>query len=303
MRRIRLILMLLFWIRIAFAQQTPMYTQYNFNMQTINPAYAGTWESMGYLVLGRYQWLGMEGAPTTYTFSVQSPVKNQNIAWGVDVVADKIGKEKSITLSGDYSYRLRVSWDSYLRMGLKLGISSYSNPLTRYKQYTGDDIYQEDVEVKLIPNFGVGLMLYAKDYYIGLSVPKIIQTDLYVTVDNVNYTSCSEMRHFYFSAGYVFKLSDFLKFKPTGLVKAVIGSPVQFDITANFLLKDKIWFGAMYRWGDSYGFIGQFLINRRMRFGYAFDFTISKLRTHGSHELMFSYELGYKRKWSTPRMF
>ena len=73
------------------AQQDPMYTQYMFNTQTINPAYAGTWESVGFMVLGRHQWTGFDGAPETYTFSMQAPLKNERVALGANIISDKIG--------------------------------------------------------------------------------------------------------------------------------------------------------------------------------------------------------------------
>lgn len=288
----------------GYAQQDPMYTQYNFNIQTINPAYAGTWDRLGFLVLGRYQWLGMDGAPTTYTFSVQSPTRNENVAWGLNAMSDKIGKEKRLTFAADYSYRVKVSSRSFLRMGLKAGITSYSNPLSAYESYSGNDpAAAEDVESRYLPNFGIGAFLYSTDYYIGISVPKIVESSL---SDNYqNYSTDSEMRHFYFSAGYVFKLGESLKFKPTGLLKAVKGAPLQFDVTGNFLIKDKVWLGAMYRLGDSFGFIGQFVFDEHIRIGYAVDFTTTELQYshNGTHEIMVSYEIGNSKKWTTPRAF
>jgi len=77
------ILLTVFKISVK-AQQDPMYTQYMFNTQTINPAYAGTWESVGFMVLGRHQWTGWEGAPETYTFSLQAPLKNERVALGLN---------------------------------------------------------------------------------------------------------------------------------------------------------------------------------------------------------------------------
>jgi len=299
------ILGLILFANVAKGQQDPMFTQYNFNMQTINAAYAGTWDRMGFLVMGRYQWIGMDGAPTTYTFSMQSPTGLKNTAWGLNVIADKVGREKRITLSADYSYRLQVSEKSSLRLGLKGGITNYSNPLTEYEQNVNapTDVYTEDVDVKNIPNFGVGAFLSSDDYYVGLSVPKLIESDL--TEGGVNYSAYAEMRHFYLSAGYVFELGQNLKFKPTTLAKAVVGSPLQVDVTANFLLKDRIWLGGMVRWGDSFGFIGQFLFDDHIRIGYAIDFTTTELSNahNGIHEIMVSYELGVRKKWTTPRMF
>ena len=106
-------------------------------------------------------------------------------------------------------------------------------------------------------------------------------------------------------AGYAFQLSNDLTFKPTFLTKATSGSPIEFDLAANFLIKDKVWLGSMYRPGDSYGFIAQWIFDKKLRFGYAIDFTTSKLQSfhNGTHELMVSYEIGVRRKWTSPRMF
>ena len=136
--RISVILVLLLTVRVAIAQQEPMFTQYNFNTQTINPAYAGTWESMGFLVLGRYQWVGMDGAPTTYTFSVQTPTRNEKVGLGLNVINDQIGREQRLSLFGDYSYRLKVGESAFLRLGLKFGVTNYNNILSRYAQNDED---------------------------------------------------------------------------------------------------------------------------------------------------------------------
>lgn len=298
------ILLMLVAVNIAKAQQDPMYTQYMFNTQTINPAYAGTWESMGFMVLGRHQWVGLEG-PHTYTFSMQSNLKNEKVGLGLNIISDKIGKENRLGLYGDYSYQFKVSQNSNLRLGLKGGVTNYHNNLSEYQQYPGevDPASQGEVDVKFMPNFGVGGFLYSEKYFVSLSVPKIIENDFETNYNN--YSTEAELRHFYLSAGYVFKLSESLKFKPTFLTKATLGAPVELDFSANFLLKDKVWLGAMYRTGDSFGFIAQWIFDKKLRIGYAIDFSTTKLQSYhnGSHEVMISYEIGLKRKWSTPRMF
>jgi len=130
-----LFLLLLLFTNRSEAQQDPMFTQYNFNIQSINPAYAGTWENAGFLVLGRHQWVGMSGAPTTYTLSFQTPVQSQNFALGMNVIADKIGLEKRLGANIDYSYRLKITDNTNLRFGIKGGFTTYTNNLTEYTGY------------------------------------------------------------------------------------------------------------------------------------------------------------------------
>jgi type IX secretion system PorP/SprF family membrane protein len=257
--------------------------------------------------LGRHQWVGMGGAPKTYTFSMQTPTKFKNVALGLNLVSDKVGLEKRTILNFDYSYRLKVSEESYLRLGIKAGVTNYMNNLTEYTGYPGDPsdpMFMGDVDIKYMPNFGVGAFLYSDDYYIGLSLPKILQNEFNNNYNN--YSTWAELRHFFLIAGYVFDLSQDIKFKPTFLTKATWGAPVEFDLTANFLLRDKVWLGAMYRTGDSFGFIAQWIFDNQLRVGYSIDFTTTRLQHYhnGTHELMVSYELSsLRRKWSTPRMF
>lgn len=304
--RIGITVVLLVLIHISsYGQQDPMFTQYNFNTQTINPAYAGSWETMGFLVLGRHQWVGWKGAPETYTFSMQSLLKNEKVGLGLNVISDQIGREDRLSLYGDYSYGINVSRRSVLRMGIKFGISNYRNTLSNYAQYPGeyDPELDGEIDVHYMPNFGVGALLYSDKYYVGLSVPKIIENDFENNYGN--FTVDSELRHFFLTAGYVFNLSERVRFKPTFLTKATLGAPVEFDFTANFLLGDKVWLGGMYRTGASYGFIAQWVFSQQLRIGYAIDFSLTEMQGHhgGTHEVMVSYELGYRKKWTTPRMF
>jgi type IX secretion system PorP/SprF family membrane protein len=301
------ILIVTVMVKVASGQQDPMYTQYMFNTQTFNPAYTGTWETLGFMALARQQWLGMEGAPRTYTFSMQSIMKNPKVALGLNVISDKLGLEKRLGIFGDYSYLVRVGEKTNLRLGLKAGFTNYSNNLQEYTLFpvnTSDPMFQGEIETRFMPNFGIGAFLYKTDYYVGFSIPKLIQNRF--TNNYNNYSVEAEMRHFFLNAGAVFTLSDALKFKPTFLTKATLGAPVEFDFSANFLLKEKLWLGAMYRTGDSYGFIAQWIFDRKLRVGYAVDFTTTKLRQfhNGTHEIMVSYELRFtKETIVSPRYF
>lgn len=291
------------------AQQDPMYTQYMFNTQTINPAYAGTWQSMGFMVLARQQWAGFDGAPQTYTFSMQAPLKNDKVALGLNMISDKVGFEKRFYLFGDYSFKAKVSEKSDLRLGLKGGFTNYSNDLQAYTLPTADSdpSFQGSIN-KTMLNFGIGAFLSNKNYYVGLSVPKIINNQF--ENDLENFTVESEIRHFYFMAGLVFDLGENIKFKPTTLVKTTFssntGTPIQADLSANFLFKEKFWLGASYRTGDSYGVIAQWIFDQKLRIGYAYDFTTSNLKNYsnGTHEIMVSYEIrSLKELVVSPRYF
>lgn len=293
---------------ISSAQQDPLYTQYMFNTQTINPAYTGTWESLGFIVLARQQWTGFENAPQTYTFSMQTPLRNERVALGLNLISDKLGAEKRFYMFGDYSYLSKISDNTDFRLGLKGGFTHYGNDLESYRiADVSDPSFQGNIS-RLMLNFGVGAFLNNDRYYLGLSIPKIINNKF--ENDLENFTLESEIRHFYFMGGLIFNLGESVKFKPTMLTKATFsreyGAPVQLDLTANFLFGEKFWLGGMYRTGDAFGIIAQWIFDRKLRFGYAYDFTSTNIRnySHGTHEVMVSYELNFlKEHVVSPRYF
>lgn len=277
----------------TYAQQEPTYTQYMFNTQTVNPAYAGTWNALGFMMLAREQWVGIDGAPSTQTFSFQNIHKNGRTGYGLNIINDKYGKEKRFSVFGDYSHMVMVTPDLKLRMGLKAGFSAYSNNLSDYQVLTEDDPYfQGEVDQKFMPNFGIGLFLYQSNFYAGISIPKMVNNAFENNYNN--YSSQAELRHYYFMGGYVFDVSEKLKFKPTMLGKIVSGAPAQFDFSANFLIAEKVWLGAMYRSGDAFGFLAQWVINNNLRLGYSVDFAYGEIGGYqsGTHEIMVSYEIG-----------
>jgi len=292
---------------LSKGQQDPMYTQYIFNLQTVNPAYAGYWQTMGLTAISRHQWVGLNGHPTTQTFSFQTPLRSQNVGVGFNVILDKVGLEKRLSVNFDYSYQVLLSDITSLRFGIKGGFTNYSHNLTEYEQYPdnqSDPLFQATIDNKFMPNFGVGLFLSSPKYFLSLSLPRILENSYQSNINN--YSTKSEVRHIFFAGGMMFNLSDNVKFKPSFMTKTVAGSPFEYDLTANFLLAEKFWIGGMYRSGDSFGAIAQWIINRKLRFGYAYDFTTTDLRNYqnGVHEIMISYEFVYsKRIIISPRYF
>ncbi|WP_347841476.1 type IX secretion system membrane protein PorP/SprF [uncultured Draconibacterium sp.] len=294
---------------VVKAQQDPMYTQYMFNTQTINPAYAGTWESVGFMVLGRHQWTGWDGAPETYTMSVQAPLKNEKVALGLNLINDKIGYVKRLYIFGDYSYLVPLSEKTNLRLGIKGGFTNYSHNLQSHNIIDANDpSFVGEISSKLKPNFGVGAFLYSKRAYVGFSIPRIVNSSF--ENDYQNFSVQAQMRHYFLIAGAVFDLGENLKFKPTALTKASFssetGAPLQLDLTGNFLFKEKFWLGGSWRSGESFGVIAQFYFKDKLRLGYAIDFSTNNIQNYsnGTHEVMVSYELRFKKQEVTsPRYF
>lgn len=306
-KRSALVTLMVLTALIASGQQDPMYSQYIFNLQTVNPAYAGTWKTIGFMGIIRHQWVGIAGHPSTQTFSVQSPLKSQNVGIGFNIVHDQVGLTSTISANFDYAYQISLSDQTSLRFGIKGGFTNFSNNLPDYIQYPdgiSDPIFQTSIDNKFMPNIGVGLYLNSPRYFLSLSLPKIIENSFQSNVNN--FCTKSELRHFFFAGGLIFNLSESVKFKPTFMTQTVTGAPFLYDLSANFLFFERLWLGGMYRSGDAISAMAQWIINRNLRIGYAHDFTTTDLKNYhqGVHEIMLSYEfVTIKRLFISPRYF
>ncbi len=286
------------------AQQDPMYSQYMFNTLAFNPAYAGSADVFTIMALSRHQWVGFEGAPATQTFTLHSPLRNQNLALGFSAINDRIGPARQTAAYADVAYRIRTSEDTRLSFGLKGGVNMYQADLASLTSVEVDPV-NVNVRPQVLPNFGFGMFWHSQRYYVGLSVPKLLTNDI-DAVDGAALVTATEARHYFLIAGYVFDVDRDLKFKPSIMFRTVEGAPLSLDINANFLLRERIWFGAMYRVGNAFGVLGQYQINDQLRAGYAFDLTTTRIGAYnaGTHEIMLSYDLRFiKGRTISPRYF
>lgn len=288
----------------SFAQQDPQYTQYMYNTINVNPAYAGSRGVLSVFGLHRTQWVGMDGAPTTNSFSINTPISESGLGLGVSLVNDKIGPTKENNFSVDLSYSMPVSENYKLSFGLKGSLNFLDVDFTKLNIYNqADPRFQNNIENKLNPNFGAGLYLHSDKTYFGVSIPNFLQTKHY---DDNSYSVANEKMHFYFIGGHVFDLSSDLKLKPAVMTKFVQGAPLQVDLTANFWLYEKFTLGAAYRWDAAVSVMAGFQISNQLFIGYAYDAETTRLANYnsGSHEIFLRYEfLNNVNKVITPRFF
>jgi type IX secretion system PorP/SprF family membrane protein len=292
----------------AMAQQDPMYTMYMWNTMAVNPGYAGSAGMMTVSALARQQWTGLQGAPSTQTFVVHTPLKDPSMGIGMSIVNDKIGPVHNTGMYADFAYRIKTTKRARLAFGLKAGADLYQADLTGVENRNVDDpSFSQNVTGKIRPNFGFGLYYWSKMGYVGLSTPKLLQNDLVSgnsDIDKLLYGRVK--RHYFLIAGYVFKVNRDIKFKPSMMLKAVEGAPLSTDITASFLFVEKFWVGAAYRYWDGFSAILSMQITDQLRAGYAYDLTTTSLGayTGGSHEFMVNYDLFFnKEKLRSPRYF
>lgn len=281
-----------------FAQQDPQYTQYMSNMNIINPAYAGSKGVTSIGILGRTQWVGVDGAPQTATLSINSPV-GKNVGLGFSVIHDEIGPVKEDNVYVDFSYTLNLSDENKFAFGIKAGAT-----FLNVREFVTVDPDPLNAPINQVaPNFGVGLMYYNDRFYAGLSVPNFIESR-YLDNKNGIVSSASEKKHYFLTSGYVFDLDENLKLKPSTMLKAAPGAPLSVDLSLNLLVQEKVEFGVSMRLDDSISGMIAYNISQDMRIGYAYDYTTSNygVFNSGSHEIMILFDL-YKKKIKSPRFF
>ena len=282
------------------AQQDPHYTQYMYNMNVINPAYAGSKENLSFGLLYRKQWVEIEDAPSTFSLAGSLPV-GKNVGVGLSVISDKIGPVEENNVYGDFSYTLNLGGEHRLAFGMKAGatfhkVGLFSEIGSGNVPDADDPAFAEDTNNTFL-NIGSGVFYYTQKYYVSFSVPNMLRSK---HLDFNGRKFGTETSHYFLTVGYVFDLSDNVKYKPMGMIKSAIGAPVSYDVSTNFLFNQKFEVGATYRRDDSFGAMANFAINPNLRIGYAYDHIISDLNvaTPSSHEIILLFDLNFPKKVS-----
>lgn len=289
----------------ASAQQDSQFTQYMYNTHTINPAYAGNRGMLSMYGLYRAQWVGLDGAPTTMNFSMNSPVGRQGVGLGLSFIRDEIGPSIENNLAVDFSYTIRTSSETKLSFGLKGGFNDLDVDYTKLNQ--GDEteaVFGNNVN-RFSPLIGVGAYFHRSDrWYVGVSSPNLLKTKHYS--EDVQSSEVTEEIHAYLIGGYVFDLNSGTKFKPAVLLKGVTGAPLAMDLSANFMFNEEFTLGAAYRLDAAISGLAGFQVSDQLLIGYAYDYDTTELGNYnsGSHEIFLRFELGTRtRSLVNPRFF
>ncbi len=299
---------ILFFAMLTFgfltnAQQDAQYTQYMYNTINVNPAYAGSRGVLSVFGLHRTQWVGLDGAPTTNTFSINAPFNNSNLGVGLSFVNDKIGPTVENTISADLSYTIKTSESYKLSFGIKTTANLFNLDINKLKVQNQSDPLLQNLNNIFSPNIGAGVYFHSDKFYVGVSLPNFFETKRYDDNDIAVY---KEHLNLYLIGGYIFDLSSNLKFKPAFLSKVVEGAPLQFDLSGNFLINEKFVLGAAWRWSAAVSAMAGFQVSEGLYIGYGYDLESTKLDNYnsGSHEIFLRFEL-FKRqdRIVSPRFF
>lgn len=284
----------------ANAQQDPHFTQYFDNTLFYNPAYAGSRDMLNVTAIHREQWAGVDGRPRSTTLSIHSPLPYESVGVGITAVNDMAGPIRQTIIAADISYSLRFKNKTKLSFGVKAGVNLLG--FDRDKLYNAGNPVSamQQIENRANPNIGFGVLYHGPKFFFGVSTPKLIQN----TYDGTDFNK--EKRHYFATLGYIFKLHEKWKLRPSAQFKITEGAPFSMDASLAAIYNNRLWFGALYRLDAALGAFVQVQISPRFKLGIASDFGTQKLRQYnsGTFEVLLSYDFNFLKKGVySPRYF
>ena len=289
MKRLLLYIGLAFVPLISFSQQESYYTLYRFNMNVINPAYAGALGKNVFAFTSRRQWSSMEDAPSTLAFSYSSEREN-NVGLGLSVVSDKVFIEQQTFAYADFSYKLDME-STQLYLGLKAGGNFYSADPRQLSTYsTSSDPAQQQLS-RFNPNVGAGAYLRGELFWASFSIPRLFNVKR--ESDNLAVTAKDRV-HSYLGGGADFAIGSGLLLKPSVLFRKVKGLPVTTDITGMVSWQNQLDLGVSYRTSSAFAMLAVISLGG-FDIGYAYETpTVSSLSQLNlkTHEIVLRINLG-----------
>lgn len=285
----------------ALAQQEYTYTFFGDNLSFFNPGATGTKDYAALTGSFRKQWVGFDGSPTSGGVSYEHPLKSYNMGVGGMIYQDHVGETNQTNIAGLYSYQVKLGGDHKISFGVNAGIDLINTKFDRLTYWDEEDrVFNNDYVNVVVPHVGLGAHYYVNDFYVGVSVPRVISLNN-EQFNSINFDDApSLVTHYYLASGYKFDLGGDFNLKPSLLLKYTKGPWPQIDLSVSSFYRDMIGLGVAYK---SLGFASAYLqynYKNAVLFGYGFDFTTSRIREYskGSHEIMIQYQFGVLGKRS-----
>ncbi len=280
------------------SQNQSQYNHYIANQGLLNPAYNGTRDVISGIIVHRSQWAGMSGAPTNEALNIHGPIEDTNLGVGLILANDHLGFNNTFDFMGAGSYKIQINRKQFVSLGLQMGLSSIVYDGTKAELDQPDDPAFPGKITEINFNVGVGGYLFSDDYFAGISIPKFFSNSVKDGTQGYKNTLNFKNLHTYIYGGYVFDWGN-VKVKPTLLTRFVYGAPLEFDVSGNVLLMEKLWLGLSYRSVSDVVFLSEYVINRQFTVRYSFDYSISPLNTYarfGSHELSLQFDFNFVQR-------
>lgn len=275
---------------VSNAQQYPVFSQYYFNELVLNPAYAGAHVQMSLTAMYRNQWVNFPGAPRTVSFSGHTALYKNRMGVGMLINNDEIGSYKNQNLYGYYSYKIHFQ-KATLSMGLSAGVNFLGADFSKLNLLDPNDPAFTFIN-EWKPNFGAGVYYSKENFFIGFSVPFILNNEMAYSAENI-INEIRERRYYFIRTGTILPLdkSKIVQVNPSLLLRSQEGQPLSLDLNLGLIIHDVVSTGVSWRSGDALiTFIG-LKLSEKFHFAYSYDWTGSDIRRYsqGSHEFVLNY--------------
>lgn len=292
------IILMIFAGHTLTAQQRPITGTYMFNGLLINPAYAGSLNLFSATFVNREQWVNIDNAPVLQSFNAHTSLKKNRIGVGLQAFRDVIGVREQTGVYASYAYKIRMN-KAILSMGLQGGFDNRTADFSLLNLFNIDDPLLSGTDTRLTPNFGTGIYLANRDFFIGLSVPYILENN----ISNIDGAQSKESRYYYATAGNVITLNPNLKLNPSVLLRFQENAKLSFDINANLIFENIAYAGVSYRSSNAFTFVFQLILNENIRAGYAYETETSDIDVYspGSHEILLNYRIKIRNAKKDPQ--
>ena len=274
----------------AEAQQDPNFTLYNFNMNIINPAFAGIKETPELNLVYRNQFLGIEDSPRTISLAY-SRALGKNLGIGVSVINDQVFVLTQTDVAVDISYKLQMGEKTNLYFGIKAGGGFTNIDLTKVSVPVTDGLFTQNQSF-FNPHVGAGINIQNPKFYISVSTPNFLKGERYEKEGNTP-AAAVNAAHFYLGGGYHFNLTDNLILTPRFMMRTVEGAPTSYDAGASLDINKKFTVGGNLRIEETASIYGLVRVIDKLRLGFAYDITttdISNVNDNGSLEVILKYQ-------------
>ncbi|MBK8564902.1 MAG: type IX secretion system membrane protein PorP/SprF [Saprospiraceae bacterium] len=274
----------------AWSQSEAIYTFNLFNQLNFNPAYAGSKDVLDAGLIYRNQWYsGIDGTPKNINLYGHMPIAKNRSGIGLNILNDKIGLDKILTVAGNYAYKIKFNRGNVLAIGLNARVENARSDWDEANEAVegGDSEIGNGVASTTTFNVGPGVFFKNSKFYIGASLPRMLANSLY----NDKSQFGGQVNTWFFQGGLALPLGRNVELLPNVQVRYNPSAPFDFDANLNVMFSDRIMVGAMYRYQDALNALLAYQFNNGLRLGVAYDFTVSELRkaTNGSFELMLGY--------------
>lgn len=288
-----LLLSLVALVLNASGQQLPQLTQYQFNDYVFNPAVAGSRPFFELRSGHRYQWVGIQDAPRTFTFSGTTPI-GEKMGVGGYLFTDIVGPTRRTGFQLSYAYHLHLTEDVKLSLSVSAGLLQFLIDGSKIQFHDPNDPVMDDqLRGDLLPDAKFGFYLYGERFWFGATAPQLLQNKVYF-LDETKETLSRMEDHYYAMGGYRFPVGEDWRIEPSVLVKYTSPVPAKIDLNAIVRYKNTFWLGAGYRTNDAYTAMVGYWLKKTFQFGYSYDIITSNLRNYstGTHEVMLAITLG-----------